>query len=282
MSEELESEGTMTFWDHLEVLRWSIFRVAIALVIVVVACFIAMPHIFDSFILGPTDGNFFLYRWLSFGGDGASKGGLMPDFSSDFHVDIININVASQFLTHITTSFWMSLVIIFPYLIYEIWKFLKPALYENEEKNVKLAFLCGTVLFFIGCAIGYCVIFPVTFRFLTGYTVGNSITNQISLNSYMSNFLTLVFVMGAVFEIPMLAWVLSRMGLIYKDTLKGIRRYAIVVLMVLAALITPSGDPFTLSLVFLPLYLLYELSIVVVKPRPAEDEESASDETAVQ
>lgn len=282
MSEELESEGTMTFWDHLEVLRWSIFRVAIALVIVVVACFIAMPHIFDSFILGPTDGNFFLYRWLSFGGDGASKGGLMPDFSSDFHVDIININVASQFLTHITTSFWMSLVIIFPYLIYEIWKFLKPALYENEEKNVKLAFLCGTVLFFIGCAIGYCVIFPVTFRFLTGYTVGNSITNQISLNSYMSNFLTLVFVMGAVFEIPMLAWVLSRMGLIYKDTLKGIRRYAIVVLMVLAALITPSGDPFTLSLVFLPLYLLYELSIVVVKPRPAEDEEPASDEAAVQ
>lgn len=280
MSEELESEGTMTFWDHLEVLRWSIFRVAIALVIVVVACFIAMPHIFDSFILGPTDGNFFLYRWLSFGGGSASSGKLMPDFSSDFHVDIININVASQFLTHITTSFWMSLVIIFPYLIYEIWKFLKPALYENEEKNVKLAFLCGTVLFFIGCAIGYCVIFPVTFRFLTGYTVGNSITNQISLNSYMSNFLTLVFVMGAVFEIPMLAWVLSRMGLIYKDTLKGIRRYAIVVLMVLAALITPSGDPFTLSLVFLPLYLLYELSIVVVKPRPAEDEDE--EETAVQ
>lgn len=268
--QELES-GAMTFWDHLEVLRWSLFRVAIALFIAVVACFIAMPHIFDSFILGPTDGDFFLYRWLSFGG-GGSKGGLMPDFSSDFHVDIININVASQFLTHISTSFWMSLVIVFPYLIYEIWKFLKPALYENEEKGVKLAFLFGTVLFFIGCAIGYSVIFPVTFRFLTGYTVGDSITNQISLNSYMTNFLTLVFVMGVVFEIPMLAWVLSKMGLLYKDTLKKARRYALVVLLVLAALITPSGDPFTLSLVFLPLYLLYELSIVVVRQRPVEEE----------
>lgn len=268
--QELETGEAMTFWDHLEVLRWSIFRIAIALFIAIVACFIAMPHIFDSFILGPTDGNFFLYRLLSFGGDGP-KGGLMPDFSSDFHVDIININVASQFLTHISTSFWLSLVIVFPYMIYEIWKFLKPALYENEEKSVKLAFLCGTVLFFIGCAIGYCVIFPVTFRFLTGYTVGNSITNQISLNSYMSNFLTLVFIMGVVFEIPMLAWVLSRMGLLYKDTLRGIRRYAVVVLLVLAALITPSGDPFTLSLVFLPLYLLYELSIIVVKQRPVEE-----------
>ena len=100
----------------------------------------------------------------------------------------------------------------------------------------------------------------------------NSITNQISLNSYMSNFLKLVFVMGVVFEIPMLAWVLSRMGLLYKDTLKNVRRYAVVVLLVMAALITPSGDPFTLSLVFLPLYLLYELSIVVVKQRPVEEE----------
>ena len=269
--QELETGAAMTFWDHLEVLRWSIFRVAIALFIVIVGCFIAMPHIFDSFILGPTDGDFFLYRWLSFGG-GGGNGMFMPDFSSDFHVDIININVASQFLTHITTSFWMSLVIVFPYLIYEIWKFLKPALYENEEKSVKAAFGFGTILFFIGCAIGYCVIFPVTFRFLTGYTVGNSITNQISLNSYMSNFLTLVFVMGVVFEIPMLAWVLSRMGLLYKDTLRSVRRYAVVVLLVLAALITPSGDPFTLSLVFLPLYILYELSIAVVRKRPVEEE----------
>lgn len=263
----------MTFWDHLEVLRWSILRVIIVLVVVIVACFVAMPHIFDSFILGPTHGDFFLYRLLDFGGTAgghSAPNSLIPDFSSDFHVDIININVASQFMTHITTSFWMSLVIIFPYLIYEVWKFLKPALYQNEKNNVRLAFLFGTGLFFIGCAIGYCIIFPVTFRFLTCYTVGSEITNQISLNSYMSNFLTLIFVMGAVFEIPMLAWILSRLGLIYKDTLKSIRKYAFVVLLVLAALITPSGDPFTLMLVFLPLYLLYELSIAVVRKRPED------------
>ena len=253
----------MTFWDHLEVLRWSILRVAIALAVLVVACFAAMPHIFDRFILGPTGSDFFVYRWLS--ALGKSGGVLMPDFSSGFKVDIININVASQFLTHISTSFWMALVLVFPYLVYEIWKFLKPALYEHERRNVRTAFLAGTLLFYAGCATGYCSVFPLTFRFLTGYTLGEGISNQISLNSYMNNFLGMIFVMGLVFEIPVLAWMLSRLGLIDKAFLKGYRSYAVVILLVLAALITPSGDPFTLGIVFLPLFLLYELSIAVVR-----------------
>ncbi len=259
----------MTFWDHLEELRWSILRVAIVLVAVLIGCFVLLPRVFDSFILGPTTSDFFLYRWLS--GLGKGDGFLVPDFSEDFKVDIININVASQFLTHISTSFWIALVLVFPYLIYEIWKFIRPALYENEKKHVRLAFLTGTLLFYIGCAVGYSVIFPVTFRFLTGYTVGNSITNQISLNSYMSNFLTLTFVMGLVFEIPILAGLLSRLGLLDKQFLRKYRSYAVVVLLVLAALITPSGDPFTLGLVFLPLFLLYEISILVVRDAPAEE-----------
>lgn len=253
----------MTFWDHLEEFRWSIFRVAIALLAALVGCFIALPHIFDKFILGPTTSDFFIYRWLS--GIGHGDGFLMPDFANNFKVDIININVASQFLTHISTSFWIALVLVFPYLIYELWKFLKPALYEHEKRGIRKAFIAGSLLFYVGCAIGYCVIFPVTFRFLTGYTVGSSIANQISLNSYMSNFLTLVFIMGVVFEIPILAWILSGLGLINKGLLKKYRSYAVVILLILAALITPSGDPFTLGLVFLPLYLLYELSILVVK-----------------
>ena len=119
--------------------------------------------------------------------------------------------------------------------------------------------------------MGYIVVFPLTFRFLTQYTIGDAVVNQISLNSYMSNFLTIIFVMGLVFEMPMLAWVLSALGVLHKEFLKQYRSYAVVVLLVLAAMITPSGDPFTLSVVFLPLYLLYELSVLIVKPAPPED-----------
>ncbi|MBO8445479.1 MAG: twin-arginine translocase subunit TatC [Bacteroidetes bacterium] len=259
-----ESQGNdeMTFWGHLEVLRWSIMRVGIALVACMIGCFLAMPHIFDSFILGPASSDFFLYKWLS-GLHGT--GGIFPDFSRDFSVDIININVASQFTTHISTSFWLALVIVFPYLIYEIWKFISPALFPDERKNVRLAFFFGTFMFYLGCAVGYGVVFPFTFRFLTEYQVSTEIVNQISLNSYMGNFLMMVFVMGLVFEIPLLAWVLSAIGVVNKNFLKKYRRHAVVVLLILAAVITPTGDPFTLMVVFLPLYLLYELSIKVVR-----------------
>lgn len=261
----------MTFWDHLEVLRWSIFRVLIALGVLVVACFIAMPHIFDSFVLGPTTSDFFIYKWFAALGGGHEAGRsatnmLMPDFSgNNFKVEIININVATQFLTHISTSFWFALVLVFPYLFYELWKFISPALYSNEKKGVKTGFIAGSILFFLGCAIGYCLVFPLTFRFLTQYQIATGITNQISLNSYISTFLTIIFIMGLVFEMPMLAWVLSKLGVLKKQFLKDYRRHAIVILIALAALITPSGDPFTLTVVFLPLYLLYELSILVVR-----------------
>lgn len=259
------SDKEMTFWDHLEVLRWSLFRVVIVLVVLLVGCFIAMPHIFDSFVLGPTDSSFFIYRWIGSIGGGGTHGGLTPDFGADFHVDIININVATQFLTHISTSFWFALVLCFPYLIYEIWKFIRPALFPNEQRSIRKAFVFGGGLFYIGCAVGYCIVFPLTFRFLTQYHIGEAVVNQISLNSYMSNFLLLIFIMGVVFEMPILAWVLSSLGVLHKSFLKEYRRYAVVALLVLAALITPSGDPFTLMIVFLPLYLLYQLSILVVK-----------------
>lgn len=260
-----EARKEMSFWDHLEVLRWTLFRVAIALFVALVGMFIVLPHIFDKFILGPTTADFFIYKLLgSIGGGGGSS--LLPDFSnSDYHVDIININVATQFLTHISTAFWLALVIVFPYLIYEIWRFIRPALYEKEQKGVKGAFLFGTILFYVGCAVSYCIVFPLTFRFLTQYQVGESIVNQISLNSYISNFVTMIFIMGVVFELPMLAWLLSKLGILHKSFLKEYRKVAVVALLVLSAIITPSGDPFTLSVVFLPLYMLYELSILVVK-----------------
>ncbi|MBR5563104.1 MAG: twin-arginine translocase subunit TatC [Bacteroidales bacterium] len=256
------AEPSMTFWEHLEVLRWSIFRIAIAAVMAMVVIFIFMPSMFTGFVLGPTTSEFFLYKWLG------SLGQLpfLPDFAAgDFKVDIISINVASQFMTHISTSFWFALVAIFPYIIYEIWKFIAPALYDNEKGSVRAAFLFGTLMFFIGCAISYSFIFPFTFRFLTEYQISEQITNQISLNSYMSTFLGMVFIMGLVFELPLLAWLLSKIGVLNREFLKKYRKHAVVILMILAALITPTGDPITLSLVFVPLYLLYEISICVVK-----------------
>jgi sec-independent protein translocase protein TatC len=214
MEEQIkEQDSALTFWEHLEVLRWSIFRVAIVVLVAMVVLFIAMPHIFTNFVLGPTTSEFFLYRWLS------SLGSLpfMPDFSAgDFKADIININVASQFLIHISTSFWFALIVAFPYLVFEAWRFIAPALYDSEKASVGTAFLFGTVMFYLGCAVGYSFVFPFTFRFLAEYQVSTEIVNQISLNSYMSTFMGMVFIMGLVFELPLLAWLMSKLGLINK------------------------------------------------------------------
>lgn len=243
----------MSFWDHLEALRSCILKVLAALVVVLVGCFIALPYIFDAFILGPTHSDFFMYRLLGFA-YGPTQG-----------VEIININVAAQFLTHMSTSFWMALVLVFPYFIYQIWVFVRPALYQREVKGVRTAFTAGTSLFYIGCAVGYLLVFPIIFRFLAQYRIGTEVVNQINLSSYMSIFLSMIFIMGLVFEMPILLWLLGSLGIINKKMLRSWRRYAIVVLLILAAAITPTGDPFTLMIVFLPLYLLYELSIVFVK-----------------
>ena len=181
--------------------------------------------------------------------------------------------MASQFLIHISTSFWFALIVAFPYLVYEAWRFIAPALYDNEKSSVGAAFLSGTVMFYLGCAVGYCFVFPFTFRFLAEYQVSTEIVNQISLNSYMSTFMGMVFIMGLVFELPLLAWLLSKLGLINKPFLKKYRKVAVAVLLILAAAITPTGDPFTLSIVFLPLYALYELSIRVVRDAEPEIED---------
>ena len=271
MEEDIKTQdASLTFWEHLEVLRWSIFRVAIVVLVAMIVLFIAMPHLFTNFVLGPTTSQFFLYRWMS------SLGSLpfIPDFSAgNFKVDIININVASQFLTHISTSFWFALIVSFPYLVFEAWRFIAPALYESEKASVGTAFLFGTVMFYLGCAVGYSFVFPFTFRFLAEYQISTEVVNQISLNSYMSTFMGMVFIMGLVFELPLLAWLMSKLGLINKAFLKKYRKVAVAVLLVLAAAITPTGDPFTLSIVFLPLYALYELSIRVVREEEPESEE---------
>ena len=267
----MSQQEEMSFWDHLEELRWTLFRCGIALVVFTIGALIINIYLFHPVILGPTEGDFILYRVLC---KLTSSIPFMPDFCDPtFKPDIFNVNLTSPFFVYVSTSFWMAFLVTFPYLIIELWKFIKPALYENEKKNIKWVFLTGTILFYSGCAIGYFMVFPMTFRFLVQFRLSPSIAEQVGLESYIETLITMVFIMGVVFEMPLLSWFLSKIGLLNRSFFNKYRRHAIVGLLALAALITPSGDPFTLGSVFFPLYGLYELSAFFVKKAPPEDED---------
>lgn len=264
-----ENQNDMSFWDHLEELRHTLFKIGGVLVVFAIAFFIFMPDIFDNIILAPCKGDFVLYQLFE---NITKKFPSLPQFSTEgFKVELININLASQFFIHMTTSLWLAVVFAFPFIVWFLWNFIKPALYENERRGSERAFLLGVTMFFLGVAVGYFVVFPITLRFLAEYKVSELVPNQISLNSYMDNFLMLIFIMGIVFEMPLVAWLLSKMGFLHREFFAQYRRHAVVVLLILAAFITPTGDPFTLCIVFLPLYLLYELSSYFVSPTPKEE-----------
>jgi len=269
------STPEMSFWDHLEELRWMLFRVVIALIIFAITTFIFMPWIFDTVILGPAKADFFLYEYMC---QLSQVFPFFPDFcGGSVTIDMINIDLTAQFFRHISTSFWISVILICPYILFELWRFISPALYDHEKKNIRWVFLFGSIMFFIGCSVGYSVIFPMALRFLYTYSLSDVIHNQLSLDSYMDNFLILVLVMGLVFEMPLVSWLLSQFGILKKSFFKQYRRHAIVVLLIAAAIITPTGDPFTLALVFFPLYGLYEFSIFFVKADPVDEDEVSLD-----
>ena len=252
----------MSFWDHIDALRAVLIRIVVVLVLATVGLFCVMPSIFDSIILAPCHGDLVLYRLFE---RMTSSASCLPQFSTGgFEVELINIKLASQFFIHMSTSFWLALVLMFPFVLYQLWTFIAPALYPNEKRGVKTAFFIGCLMFFLGVAVGYFVVFPVTLRFLADYHVSQLVPNQISPDSYMDTFLMLIFVMGVVFELPLLAWLLGVLGVLHRGFFKTYRRHAIVLLLVLAAIITPTGDPFTLSVVFLPIYLLFEVSAYLV------------------
>ena len=274
-----EQQEEMSFWDHLEALRWTLLRSIIALFVFTVGGFACMRFLFDEVILAPCHGDFILYRML------CKVTTAMPfigDFCDEaYKIEIVQIKLATQFFTHMSTSFWLALLLTFPYLVYEVWKFVRPALYEHEKKHVRWVFSFGTVMFFLGCAVGYFLVFPMTLRFLAGWNLSSAITEQVSLESYMDNFLMLIFIMGIVFEMPLVSWLLSQLGLLKRSFFNKYRRHAAVSLMFAAALITPSGDPFTLMCVFLPLYGLYELSAFFVKKAPKEEDEDEEENTDI-
>lgn len=270
-----QQQEEMSFWDHLEALRWTLFRCVIALIVFTIGAFISMYHLFDSVILAPTRADFILYRVLC---KLTSSIPLMPDFCDDTYlVTIFNVKLASPFFFHMSTSFWLALLITFPYIVYEIWKFISPALYDNEKKNMKWAFLLGTIMFFIGCAVGYFLVFPMTLRFLATYRLSDAIAEQVSLESYIDTFIMMIFIMGIVFEMPLVSWLLSKLGLLTRAFFNKYRRHAIAGLLIVAAFITPSSDPFTLGCVFFPLYGLYELSALFVKKAPKEEDDTGTE-----
>ena len=244
----------MSFWDHIDALRSVLIRVVVVLVVATVGLFCVMPTIFDSIILAPCHGDFPLYVLFE---RMTSSVKWLPQFSTEgFQVELINIKLASQFFIHMSSSFWLALVLMFPFVLYELWTFIAPALYPSEKRGVKTAFFIGCMMFFIGVLVGYYVVFPVTLRFLADYHVSQLVPNQISLDSYMDTFLMLIFIMGVIFELPLLAWLLGVLGVLHRGFFRTYRRHAVVVLLVLAA---------TLMVVFLPIYLLYEVSAFLVK-----------------
>lgn len=244
---------TKSFWDHLDELRSVLIRCVVAWAVCAVAAFCFRDALF-AFLFAPAHPDFITYRILNSLSLGEGFG----------EVSFINIRLAAQFTTHMQVAALAGLVIAFPFLIQQVYSFLSPALYPNEKRAAGRVVSFGTILFLCGVALNYLIIFPFAFRFLATYQVQPEVVNQIALDSYVSTLLILSLVMGLLFEMPMVAWSLGKAGLLEASWLKQYRRHALVALMILAAVITPTGDAFTLMLVTVPLYLLYELSILVM------------------
>ncbi len=240
----------MSFWDHLEELRGSIIRSALYLC--AFSCLgLCFKHLlFEEIILAPTRPDFCIYRLLGW----------------NFSVNLINIDLSAQFFVHLRASLSSGLILAFPFIVWEIWKFVAPALYVSEKRALRSTFLLSGLLFYVGVAVGYFLILPLCLQFFMNYTVSESVVNTISLNSYMGMFTSLVLLDGVVFEFPMLVLALSRLGLVDRAMLRKGRRYAFVVILIFAAIITPA-DPVSMFVLAIPLYLLYELSILLCSSR---------------
>jgi len=232
-----------------------IIRCVVVVFGLAVVAFCSKGFVFERLILAPCNADFITYRLLA-------GLGLVSNISQ---IELININLASQLMTHLSISFYLALVVAFPYLVVELWLFVKPALYVKERRPAVVAVVAFFFQFFLGLALAYFLIFPLTFNFLGTYQVSARVANQISLSSYISTFIGLLFMMGLVFEMPIVAYFFAKIGVLKSSFLRKWRKVAIVLVLVLAAFITPSTDVFTMCLVALPLWLLYEFSLLVVK-----------------
>ena len=248
-------EQQMSFWEHLDVLRGVLVRIAVVVLVCAVAAFCFKDSLF-ALLLAPNSPDFFLYRLLA---------RIMPDMAFPAAaIEIINTGLADQFTIHIKTACYVGLVCASPYVLYALLRFVAPALYTREKHYVYRLVGWGYLLFMAGGGVFFCVFFPFAFRFLGTYQVSGEVANKITLQSYMSTFWTMALLMGLLFEVPIVCWTLGRMGLLTAPLMHRYRRHVIVVILILAAVITPTTDVFTLLLVSVPIYLLYEISILLV------------------
>lgn len=267
-----EGEGEMTFLQHLEELRWHIIRSVIAVVVGAIVAFMLKDFIFDKVILAPKSPGFITNRLLCQLADVVNAPVLCIN---QYPLNLISIKMSGQFTTHITISLIAGVIMAFPYIFWEFWSFFRPALYEKERKHARGAVTAASSLFLIGILFGYYIISPLSINFLSSYRVSDLVDNQINITSYIGSVTSVALSAGITFELPIVVFFLARIGIITPEFMRKYRRHAIVVVLVLAAVITPP-DVFSLILVSIPLVLLYEVSIFiagrVVKKREMDNE----------
>ena len=239
----------MTFWDHLDVLRSSLIKMGVAVVVFAVAAFLMKETLF-SVVLAPRSSDFVTYRLLGV---------------DAFSLHLMNTGLTEQFMIHMRTALYAGLLLASPYILYELFRFVSPGLYQNERRYAVWIVGAAYVMFLVGTLVNYFMVFPLTVRFLGTYQVSPDVANMLTLQSYVDTLLGMSLVMGVVFELPVVCALLGRIGLINAQLMTGYRRHAIVAILVVAAIITPTTDVFTLFVVALPIYLLYEVSTVIVR-----------------
>lgn len=252
-------ERLLTFGGHLEVLRGSLLKV-VAVTLVLACVIFAFKELTFALLLAPSEWDFVTYRWIE-----AVCCIADPQFRFEkFHIDLIATDLSSQFMTHMSTSLYLGLLCASPFILFELFRFVSPALLESERKYSVRVVVVVYLLFVAGVLMSYYVLFPISFRFLGTYSVADKVHSTITLDSYISTFVTLTLLMGLVFQLPVIAFMLGKMGFIHSSFLTRHRQYAFLTICLIAAIITPP-DVMTLILVAVPLYLLYEVSIRVVR-----------------
>ena len=256
-----KAKGEMSFFEHINVLRWHLIRCVIALFVLTLVVFLNKDFVFKTLLFGPRNPDFPTFRALCFISQKLGLGDSLCIVPTHFELQTRDLGEA--FLMHLIVSFWIAVILAFPYLLWELWRFIGPGLYDDEQKAVRGGVLICTALFVVGVAFGYYIIAPFSINFLAGYDVGVII--EPTLESYVDYMVMFTIPMGFVFELPILCFFLARMGILTPSFMKNYRRYAIVLIFIAAAVITPSADMLTQSLVAVPLWILYEISISVVK-----------------
>lgn len=256
-----KNESELTFWDHLDELRATLIRIVCVVVALMLLSFFFKDELFHI-ILMPKDNDFYIYRFFAWVGNVLQLSGLE---TNDFQVRLINTKLSGQFLMHMNVSFYAGIILASPYILYQLFRFVSPALYENEKRYSVRVITWGYVLFLLGVLFSYFLIFPFTFRFLALYQVSTEVENTITIDSYIDTLTMLSLMMGITFEIPILAWLFAKLGFLTAEFMTRYRKHALVISLVIAAIITPTSDVFTLLMVTFPMFILYEASILIVR-----------------